>query len=64
MLNVLSVPIRFISEVRSELTRVVWPARTEVVRLTAAVISISVLVGGFIGRLDYLLTPLTTYLIK
>ncbi len=64
MLNVLSVPIRFISEVRSELTRVVWPARTEVVRLTAAVISISVLVGGFIGSLDYLLTTLTSYLIR
>lgn len=57
-------PVRFLSEVRSELTRVVWPTRAEVIRLTAAVIFISLLVGGFIGGLDYLLTTLTTYLIK
>ena len=64
MFNVINTPIRFISEVRSELTRVVWPTRTEVIRLTAAVIFISVLVGGFIGSLDYLLTTLTSYLIR
>ena len=64
MFNVFTTPIRFLTDVRSELTRVVWPTRAEVIRLTAAVIVISLLVGGFIGSLDYLLTTLTTYLIK
>ena len=51
-------PLKFLKEVRSELKRVVWPTRQEAVRLTTVVIIVSVLVGIYIGALDYILTKI------
>lgn len=48
-----SSPLRFLKESRQELTKVVWPSRREVVRLTAIVIGVSAAVGVFIGALDF-----------
>lgn len=49
----LSSPLRFLKESRAELSKVVWPSRREIIRLTAIVLGVSVAVGAFIGGLDY-----------
>jgi len=57
-------PIKFLKEVRSELKRVTWPTRQEAVRLTSVVIFVSILVGIYIGALDYLFTKIMELLLK
>ncbi len=57
-------PIKFIGEVASELKKVTWPTRAETVKLTVVVLAISVIVGIFIGGLDYMLLSISTVLFK
>lgn len=52
-------PVTFLKEVRDELTKVVWPSRAEVIRLTAVVLIVSLVVGVFLGGVDFLLTKAT-----
>ncbi len=59
-----TTPVVFLKETRDELKKVVWPTRDEVIRLTSVVIIVSVLVGVFLGGIDYILTNLLTLLIK
>lgn len=56
--------LRFAQEVKAELSKVTFPTTAEVTRLTAVVIAISVLVGGFIGVSDLFFTQLLSFLIK
>lgn len=56
-------PVTFLREVRDELQKVVWPSRDEVIRLTGIVILVSLIVGLFLGGIDYLLTTLIGILI-
>lgn len=51
-----TTPVRFLKEVRDELTQVTWPTQQEVVRLTVLVLAISVVVGIYIGVLDFIFT--------
>lgn len=51
-------PIKYLSEVRSELGLVVWPKLSEVIKLTLLVVLISVLVGLYLGGLDAVITKL------
>jgi preprotein translocase subunit SecE len=48
--------ITFFSEVKSELSKVTWPKRQEVIRLTLIVFLVSGIVGLYLGGLDYLFT--------
>jgi preprotein translocase subunit SecE len=57
-------PVVFLKEVKTELTKVVWPTRQEVIKLTIIVIAVSVAIGLYIGGLDALFTTLTNYLVK
>lgn len=57
-------PIHFLSEVRDELKKVIWPTRKDVIRLTGIVISISLIVALYIGGLDALFTKLTEIIIQ
>ncbi len=50
--------ISFFSEVRLELSKVTWPKREEVVRLTFVVVLIAAIVGSYIGAVDFTLTKL------
>jgi len=49
-------PAKFFTEVKSELTKVTWPTKDQVIRLTTVVIVISLAVGFFIGGLDFIFT--------
>jgi preprotein translocase subunit SecE len=60
----MTAPAKFLRETYDELTKVVWPTRNEVIRLTVVVIAISVLIGLYIGGLDYIFTKITGLLIK
>ncbi|MCL5775327.1 MAG: preprotein translocase subunit SecE [Patescibacteria group bacterium] len=45
----------FLVEVKNELSKVVWPSRTETIRYTLTVIVFSVVVAFVLGAFDYLL---------
>lgn len=51
-------PLAFLSEVKAEMDKVVWPTRQQALQLTVLVIVISVIVGAYAGGLDYLFTTL------
>jgi preprotein translocase subunit SecE len=51
-------PITFGKEAVDEIKKVTWPTRDEIIRLTVAVIAISVIVGVFLGGIDYLITKI------
>ena len=53
-------PATFIKEVRTELNKVIWPTRDEVIKLTIVVIIISAAIGIYIGGLDVIMTRLTS----
>jgi len=57
-------PVSFFGEVKSELTKVSWPGKDQVVRLTAVVIIISLIVGIFVGLLDFSFTKIVEFLVK
>lgn len=52
--------VTFFSEVRSELSKVTWPTRNEVVRLTLIVFTVSAVIGLYVGGLDYMFTKILT----
>lgn len=45
--------INYLKEVKVELSKVVWPSREEVLRLTLIVFIISGIVGAYLGLLDF-----------
>jgi len=48
--------IGFFGEVKNELSKVTWPTRTEVVRLTLIVFAVSAIIGAYVGGIDYVFT--------
>lgn len=56
-------PWQFIREVRSELTKVVWPTRRETIRVTLGVIALCLVMAAVLGAADYGLTKLIEYAI-
>jgi preprotein translocase subunit SecE len=59
-----TTPVVFLKEVNEELKKVVWPTRPEVIRLTTVVILVSLIVGIYLGTLDFILTKLLALVIK
>jgi len=57
-------PITYLRETRDELKQVTWPTKDTVTRLTLVVLLISVIVGVYIGVIDFALTSLTETIIK
>jgi len=57
-------PIIFLRQTQDELKKVVWPTRQEVVRLTAVVILVSLIVGMFLGGLDFVFTKVMEIVVK
>ena len=60
----MTTPITFIKETNEELRKVVWPTRDEVIRLTTVVILVSLIVGLFLGGLDFVFTKAIEIVIK
>ena len=52
----MTTPVSFFRETYDELKKVVWPTRNEIIRLTSVVILLSVIMGLYIGGLDYVFT--------
>lgn len=57
-------PITFGKEATAEIKKVTWPTRDEVIRLTVAVIAISVIVGIFLGLIDLGLTKSLEFILS
>lgn len=57
-------PLVFLKEVKSEMEKVSWPSRQEVIRLTLIVIVSSVIVAVYIGGLDFVFTKLMALLVR
>jgi preprotein translocase subunit SecE len=57
-------PVTYLKEVRSELSKVIWPKRTDVVKLTATVIILSAIVGIYLGGLDLTFAKLLEIILK
>ena len=49
---------------RDELKKVVWPTRQETIRLTLVVIIISLIVGIFLGGLDFVFVKIIGIIVK
>lgn len=60
----MTAPVTFFKETYDELTKVVWPSRAEIFRLTAIVILLSVIMGLYIGGLDYIFNLAVQTLLK
>jgi preprotein translocase subunit SecE len=54
----------FIRELRSEIRKVVWPSRREVVNLTAVIVALSAVLGAFLGGIDYIFQEFFRYLLR
>ena len=59
-----TTPFGFFNETSDELKKVVWPTRQEVIRLTLVVITVSLLVGVFLGGLDFTFTSILGKFVK
>ena len=49
---------KFYKETIAELRKVSWPTRSEAINLTKVVLVVVLLMGAFLGILDYLFTKL------
>jgi len=56
--------VSYVSEVKLELSKVTWPKRPEVVRLTLIVLIISGIVAGYVGALDFICTKLLEFTVR
>ena len=50
--------IEFLKEVKLEMSKVVWPDKEEVIKLTLIVFIISGIIGAYVGALDITFTRL------
>jgi preprotein translocase subunit SecE len=57
-------PVTFVRQAYDELRQVVWPTRKEIFRLTGIVIILSVIMGLYIGGLDWAFTQAIQWLIN
>ncbi|OGD63018.1 preprotein translocase subunit SecE [Candidatus Beckwithbacteria bacterium RBG_13_42_9] len=57
-------PLEFLREARAELKKVIWPTKQEVMRMTILIVVVSVLVGAYVGGLDFGFTNLFRLLIQ
>jgi preprotein translocase subunit SecE len=63
-MEILSRPISFLEEVKQELVKVTWPSKNQTINMTLIVLAVSVLVGVFVGGLDYVFTKVMEVALK
>lgn len=47
-----------------ELSKVAWPTRNEVIKLTMIVFLVSIILGAYVGGLDLLFTRILTAVVR
>ncbi|HVA96412.1 MAG TPA: preprotein translocase subunit SecE [Candidatus Acidoferrales bacterium] len=57
-------PVTFVRQTYDELRQIVWPSRNEIIRLTGIVIILSVLMGIYIGGLDWVFSQAIQLIVK
>jgi len=55
--------IKYFKEVRAELSKVTWPKKDQVIRLTLIIFVISGAIGLYLGALDFSFTKLLELLV-
>jgi preprotein translocase subunit SecE len=60
----MTTPVTFVRQAYDELKQVVWPTRKEIIRLTGIVIIISVIMGIYVGGLDWAFTQAIQLILK
>lgn len=60
----MTAPINFLREILAEMKQVVWPTRAEIFRLTTIVIFLSIVMGLYIGGLDYIFNQAVEALLR
>ena len=60
----MTTPVLFLRQTYDELRQVVWPTRKEIFRLTGIVIILSVIMGLYIGGLDWVFTQAIQFVLK
>lgn len=50
--------VSFFKDVRFELSKVTWPKKNEVIRLTLTIFIVSAIIGIYVGGLDFAFTKL------
>jgi len=53
----------YFKESKTELSKVSWPGKNELVRLTVVVIAITIAIGAYLGLLDYIFNRILELLI-
>lgn len=56
--------VKFVKEVKQELTKVAWPSKYELRDSTIVVIVLSILLAVFIGVVDYGLSRMSTLIFR
>jgi preprotein translocase subunit SecE len=64
MKKVLKAIFNYFKESKEELSKVTWPTRKQTIEMTIVVIVVVLLVGSYLGGIDYLLTKGLTWLIS
>ncbi len=54
----------YLTGIKEELKKVTWPQRSEVIKLSFVVISISLIIAFYIGLLDIIFAKLLEFLTK
>lgn len=58
-------PVQYFSEVMQELPKVTWPTRAQTIEMTILVIGVSLVIGAYLGLVDYVFNlALTQTLLK
>lgn len=64
IMNILAKPVNFINEVRSELSKVAWSTRKELLASTVLVITVTLIMTIFIGIVDLVLSRFLSVVFK
>ncbi len=56
--------VRYLKEVRSEMSKVIWPTREQAINLTSIVLTVMIAMGLFLGLIDYIFGQMIQLLIS
>lgn len=63
-MNILAKPVNFLKEVRTELSKVSWSTRKELLASTVLVITVTAMMTVFIGIVDLVLSRFLSVIFK